>query len=73
MNITIVGAGNIGTQFASHCAEKGHRVIVFTSKPDKISKELIVVNEKNERIHSGIIKKQQMSRKKLLKVRILFL
>lgn len=57
MNITIVGAGNIGTQFASHCAEKGHRVIVFTSKPDKISKELIVVNEKNERIHSGIIKK----------------
>lgn len=28
--ITIVGAGNIGTQAAVHCARKGHRVKIFT-------------------------------------------
>ena len=33
MRITIVGGGNIGTQFAVHCAEKGHDVIVYTSDP----------------------------------------
>lgn len=55
MNITIVGAGNIGTQFAVHCAEKHHRVTVFGSKPDKIGKELCIVNELGELIHSGTI------------------
>ena len=45
MNITIVGAGNIGPQFAVHCAEKGHSVTVYTSKPGKIAKELYIVNE----------------------------
>ena len=40
MNITIVGAGNIGTQFAAHCAENGHKVVVYGSKPEKINKLL---------------------------------
>lgn len=57
MNITIVGAGNIGTQFAVHCAEKGHKVIIYGSKPEKISKEIIVVNENDEVIHTGVIEK----------------
>lgn len=57
MNITIVGAGNIGTQFAAQCAEKGNNVIVFSSKPEKISDELLVVNESDEVIHSGKIRK----------------
>ena len=57
MNITIVGAGNIGTQFATHCEEKGHKVIIFGSKPEKISKELIVINENDEVIHRGAIEK----------------
>ena len=56
MNITIVGAGNIGTQFAVHCAEKKHCVTVYGSKPEKINKELSVVNEDGELIHSGTIK-----------------
>ena len=30
MNITIVGAGNIGTQIAVHAAAKGHSVTIFT-------------------------------------------
>lgn len=29
MKITIVGAGNVGTQFAVHCAEKRHDVIIY--------------------------------------------
>lgn len=57
MNITIVGAGNIGTQFAAHCAENGHKVVVYGSKPEKINKLLTVVNEENEIIHRGIIEK----------------
>lgn len=52
-----MGAGNIGTQFAAHCAEKGHRVTVFSSKPEKINKKLSIINEKNEIIHQGVIDK----------------
>lgn len=44
MNVTIVGGGNIGTQFAVHCAHKNHRVTVYTSKPDKFSKALSIVD-----------------------------
>lgn len=45
MNITIVGCGNIGTQFAVHCAAKKHNVTVFCSKPDKIQKTMCIVDE----------------------------
>lgn len=38
MNITIVGGGNIGTQFAVHCAHAQHAVTMFTSKPERFSK-----------------------------------
>lgn len=38
MKITIVGAGNVGTQLAVHCAEKGHRVTIYSSKPNRICK-----------------------------------
>lgn len=54
-NITIVGAGNIGTQFAVHCAEKKYNVTIFSSKPEKIGKELSIVNENDEVIHKGTI------------------
>ena len=57
MNITIVGAGNVGTQFAVHCAEKGHKVTIYGSKPEKISRELTVVDENDEVIHRGTIAK----------------
>lgn len=55
MNVTIVGGGNIGTQFAVHCAQKNNKVIIYTSKPDTFSKELSIVNEEGKIIHSGII------------------
>ena len=55
MKITIVGAGNIGTQFAVFCAEKGHKVTIYTSKPEKIANELTIVNENNVITHRGKI------------------
>lgn len=57
MNITIVGAGNIGTQLAVHCAEAGHKVTIYGSKPELISKELTIINADNEVIHQGLIEK----------------
>lgn len=56
MKVTIVGAGNVGTQLAVHCAEKGHEVTIYTSKPEMISEELIIVDENDQVIHSGCIK-----------------
>ncbi|MBE6548107.1 MAG: hypothetical protein E7667_04435 [Ruminococcaceae bacterium] len=55
MNVTIVGGGNIGTQFAAHCAEKGHNVIMYSSKPQLFSKTLTVVDENREVLHTGQI------------------
>ena len=55
MNITVVGGGNIGTQFAAHCAEKNCNVKIYTSKPDKFKKHLLVINEDGNIIHEGDI------------------
>lgn len=56
MKITIVGGGNIGTQFAVHCAEKGHEVTVYTSKPELYDGHLNIVDDNNITIHQGDIK-----------------
>lgn len=55
MNITIVGGGNIGTQFAVHCSEKGHKVTVYTSHPELYVGKLEIVDEKETVTHSGEI------------------
>ena len=55
MRITIVGAGNIGTQFAVHCAAKGHNVIMYGSKPERINKQLSIVDENKNIILEGNI------------------
>lgn len=55
MNITIAGAGNIGTQFTVHCAEKGHQVTLFTSVPQIVEKKLCIVDDNGEVIHEGQI------------------
>ncbi len=57
MNITIVGMGNVGTQLAVHCAEQGHCVRAYSSKPGMINKELTIINEKGETIHRGVIER----------------
>ena len=55
MNITIAGGGNIGTQFAVHCAEKNHRVVIYSSKPECFDERLFIVDEKGVTIHEGNI------------------
>ena len=55
MNITIVGGGNIGTQFAVHCAEKKHDVTVYTSTPGIFRKHLSIVDENGITTHEGDI------------------
>ena len=56
MRITIAGGGNIGTQFAVHCAEKGHEVTVYTSKPELFEGHLNIVDEEGVTKHEGDIK-----------------
>lgn len=55
MKITVVGGGNIGTQFAVHSAEKGHEVTVFTSGPQHFSKHLTIVDKEGNILHEGDI------------------
>jgi len=57
MQVTIVGGGNIGTQFAVHCAEKGHRVTMFTSKPELFSSVLSIVDETDQVVRRGNLSK----------------
>lgn len=56
MKITIVGGGNIGTQFAVHCAEKGHEVTVYTSQPELYDGYLNIVDDDGAIIHEGRIR-----------------
>lgn len=55
MKITIVGGGNIGTQFAVHCAEKGHEVTVYTSKPELFDGHVNIVDENGSITHEADI------------------
>lgn len=55
MKVAIVGGGNIGTQFAVHCAEKNMDVIVYTSEPDIFEKYLTIVDETGKTTHAGSI------------------
>ena len=55
MKITVVGGGNIGTQFAVHSAGKGHEVRMFTSNPGSFSKHLTIINKEGRVTHEGDI------------------
>lgn len=56
MHITIVGGGNIGTQFAVHCAEKQHEVTIYTRTPQIFQRHLLIVDQEGSIIHEGDIK-----------------
>ncbi|MBQ8000215.1 MAG: NAD/NADP octopine/nopaline dehydrogenase family protein [Ruminococcus sp.] len=45
MKITVIGAGNIGTQFAVSFAAKGHDVTIYASKPERLSSVMSIVDE----------------------------
>lgn len=55
MKITVIGAGNIGTQFAVSFASRGNDVTVFASRPEKISNTLRMINEENGTVTHGDI------------------
>jgi opine dehydrogenase len=55
MNITVIGGGNIGTQFAVHSSDKGHSVKMFTSNPSRFSKHLFIVDKSDNVIKEGEI------------------
>lgn len=55
MNIAIIGFGNVGTQFAVMCALQGHKVNVFSTKPERVSKHLQIVDKKGAVIHEADI------------------
>ena len=57
MRITIVGGGNIGTQFAVHCADKNHDVMIYTSAPELYDNHLQIVDECGNVTHEGDIQK----------------
>lgn len=55
MNITAIGCGNVGTQFAVHCAAKGHRVTVLSAQCARIEEELSVVDKDGNVVLRGRI------------------
>lgn len=57
MKITVVGGGNIGTQFMVHCASKGHEVTAYTSKPELFQDHLNIVDENDLTTLEGDIRK----------------
>lgn len=52
MKITIVGGGNVGTQFAVHCSQKND-VIIYTSTPDKFDENIKIIDENDNVILEG--------------------
>lgn len=73
MNITIVGEGNIGTQFAVHAASKGHKVTIFTSKPEKWSRRINIVDHTGkELLHGEIDKATNNTDEAFLKADLIF-
>ena len=54
--ITVIGGGNIGTQFACQCAAKGHEVTVFSSRPEAYDGTLEIVDEFG-RVTTGRLRK----------------
>ena len=54
--VTIIGGGNIGTQFACVCASKGYEVNLFTSKPELFDGTIEVIDEHNNTI-TGVLSK----------------
>ncbi|MBP0983222.1 MAG: NAD/NADP octopine/nopaline dehydrogenase family protein [Oscillospiraceae bacterium] len=57
MNVTVVGGGNVGTQLAVHCANAGHRVTMYTSRSDKFSMNLTIVDREQKTIMTGSLSK----------------
>ncbi|MCI1269929.1 MAG: NAD/NADP octopine/nopaline dehydrogenase family protein [Ruminococcus sp.] len=53
MKITVIGGGNIGTLMAADMAEKGHQVTMYTSKPEKWSESITVLDSDDNLLRTG--------------------
>lgn len=53
MKVTVIGGGNIGTLMAAEMSAKGHEVTVYTSKPEKWSREIEVYDPQDRLILTG--------------------
>lgn len=45
MRVTIIGAGNVGTQLAVHYASRGATVKIYSSKPQLFKTELQIIDD----------------------------
>ncbi len=50
MKITVIGAGNIGTQFAVAFAATGADVTIYASNPERLSKVMEIVDEQDRQV-----------------------
>ena len=55
MQITVIGGGNIGTQFAAVCASKGYAVKVYSTKPERYNGVLEIIGENSKLLCKGRI------------------
>ena len=55
--ITVIGGGNIGTQFACMCASKGYDVSIVTSKPEAYSDGRLEIVDEYENVTVGQVNK----------------
>lgn len=55
MKITVIGAGNIGTQFAVSFAAKGVEVTLYASNPQRLSKVMQIVDEQGSKVSEAEI------------------
>lgn len=55
MKVTIVGGGNVGTQLAVLCANYGHEVWIYTSKPEQFVHHLSIIDDMNQVTCTGNI------------------
>lgn len=57
MKMTIIGGGNIGTLLAAEMAAKGHEITVYTSKPERWSKRIKVLDADENILLTGEVSK----------------
>ena len=53
MQVTIIGAGNVGTQLAVHYASRRATVKIYSSKPQLFKKELQIIDNAGTIVGDG--------------------
>lgn len=56
MNITVLGAGNVGSLMAAEMASRGYNVTVYSSKPDMWNNEVTVYDSDDKIYAKGVLK-----------------